>query len=95
LLRLRISSQNLSKQPLAAKPIDPRAMAQTYRDLEIFEAATGASVYDICNLTRTGGGAKLLRTRMRKPWSKPEQIRAVQDSLTFIIEHRDAFDKLP
>ena len=50
MLRLRISSQNLSKQPLAAKPIDPRAMrmdAQTYRDLEIFEATTGASVYDI------------------------------------------------
>lgn len=98
MLRLRISSQNLSKQPLAAKPVDPRAMrmdAQTYRDLEIFEAATGASLYDICNLTRTGGGAKLLRTRMRKPWAKIEQIRAVQESITFIVEHRAAFDKLP
>jgi DNA mismatch repair ATPase MutS len=98
LLRLRISSQNLSKQPLTAKPIDPRALrmdGQTYRDLEIFEATTGASVYDICNLTRTGGGAKLLRARMRKPWGTIEKIRAVQDSLRFIIEHRDAFDKLP
>ena len=77
--------------------IDPRAMrmdAQTYRDLEIFEATTGASVYDICNLTRTGGGAKLLRARMRKPWATLDKIRAVQDSLTFIIEHRDALDRL-
>src|SRR5688572_17552184 len=98
MLRLRISSQNLSNQPRAPTPIDPRAMrmdAQTYRDLEIFEATTGASVYDICNQTRTGGGAKLLRARMRKPWSKLEKIRDVQESLTFIIAHRHAFDRLP
>jgi DNA mismatch repair protein MutS len=98
MLRLRISSQNLSNQPRAPTPIDPRAMrmdAQTYRDLEIYEAATGESVYDICNQTRTGGGAKLLRARMRKPWSKLEKIRDVQESLTFIIQHRDAFDRLP
>ncbi len=98
MLRLRIRSDNLSNAPRAPAPADPRVMrmdAQTFRDLEIFEAATGASLYDLCNEARTSGGAKLLRARMRRPWCRPEKIRAVQDSVTFILANRDAFDRLP
>ena len=98
MLRIRIRSDHLSNQPHTPRPVDPRTLrmdAQTYRDLEIFEATTGASVYDICNETRTDGGAKLLRARMHKPWARPEMIRAVQESLTFVMENREAFDRLP
>jgi DNA mismatch repair ATPase MutS len=70
--------------------------AQTYRDLEIFEAEGGAqSVFDLCNVTRTDGGARALRARMKKPFSSPARIRAVQDSISAILDHRLAFERLP
>ncbi len=98
MLRLRIRSDNLSNVPQAPPPIDPRALrvdAHTYRDLEIFEATTGASLYDLFNVTRTAGGAKLLRARMKKPWARIDRIRAVQESLSFILAHRGEFERLP
>jgi hypothetical protein len=68
----------------------------TYKDLEIFEGEGGkTSVFDLCNLTRTDGGAKALRQRMKKPWSRPEKIVALQESLSFILAHRMPFDRLP
>src|SRR5262245_48221789 len=69
---------------------------QTYDDLEIFEAQGGeTTLFDLCNATRTDGGAKALRARMKKPWCRPEKIRAVQSALTFILGHRAPFDRLP
>jgi hypothetical protein len=32
---------------------------------------------------------------MKRPWSRPDKIRAVQESLTFILAHRAPFDRLP
>ena len=68
--------------------VDPDEMVmdpQTYRDLEIFEAGSGPSLYDICNSTRTLGGGKVLAARMRKPFKSAQRIRAVQQSLAASI----------
>ncbi len=68
----------------------------TLKDLEIFESASGGqTLFDLCNQSRTEGGTRILRLRMKAPWSNPERIRETQQALTFIQEHRSAFDKLP
>lgn len=70
--------------------------AHTLKDLEIFQAeGDRTSLYDFCNQTRTEGGAKILQQRMQFPWSNPERIRTTQDSISYIIKHREAFTKLP
>ena len=70
--------------------------AQTFRDLQIFESQTaGSSLFDHCNFTRHAGGAKALRARLKRPWSNPVRIRAVQESLAFLLAHRQLFDRLP
>lgn len=70
--------------------------SQTVRDLEIFEPQSpGKSLFDLCNLTRTTGGAAALRRRMERPWPDAEGILSTQDALTFILEHRRAFNDLP
>jgi len=69
---------------------------QTIRDLEIFEATGGdPSLFDLLNRCRTPGGADALRARFRRPLSRADEIRAVQDSLRHIAENRAAFDLLP
>ena len=99
MLHLKIRLDNLSFAPAEPPPVDPDEMqmdAQTYRDLEIFEGEGGASsLFDLCNYTRSGAGAKALKARMKKPWARAERIRAVQESLSFISQHRSAFDRLP
>lgn len=70
--------------------------AHTLKDLEIFASETeGASLFQFCNLSRTRGGAKVLRRRMEHPWSDAAHIRATQVSLSFILKHRQAFSNLP
>jgi len=69
---------------------------QTLKDLEIFSAQNqGASLFEFCNLTQTEGGAKVLRQRMERPWSKPQRIQATQQAIAFILAHRRAFNGLP
>jgi DNA mismatch repair ATPase MutS len=68
----------------------------TLGDLEVFRAGDGGlSLFDLCNQTRTLGGAKVLRSRMRRPWRNPERIRRVQESLRHMQAHRGAFEGLP
>ncbi|MDC0598616.1 hypothetical protein OAP18_02075 [Gammaproteobacteria bacterium] len=70
--------------------------AQTLKDLEVFESEVeGESLFDFCNYTRTKQGAHVLKARMHRPWSNPARIRAVQESLSFIISHRQSFDRWP
>ena len=70
--------------------------AQTLKDLEIFEAETdGTSLFDLCDFTRNLQGARALKNRMQRPWSNPDRIRNVQDSLLFIQVNRKAFNNLP
>lgn len=96
---LRISTANLSFEPMKPRPVDPDQLvmdAQTYRDLEIFEAENEqASLFDLLNATRTDGGARALRVRMKRPFSSPARIRAVQESISYILDHRLAFERLP
>jgi DNA mismatch repair ATPase MutS len=68
----------------------------TLKDLEIFESDSGGqTLFDLCNQSRSEGGARILRQRMSAPWSNPDRIRETQNSLHFIQEHRSVFDKLP
>jgi DNA mismatch repair ATPase MutS len=87
--------QAVVPRPVVVDPDEMVMDPQTYRDLEIFEATTGASLYDLCNSTRTLGGGKVLAARMKRPLKKAERIRAVQESLAFVRAHRPAFDRLP
>lgn len=69
---------------------------QTLRDLEIFSSETsGKSLYDWCNATRNLKGAKILRARMQRPFSSPDRIRAVQESIRWLNENFTAFEHLP
>jgi len=95
---LRLPKVDETVTALRRPVADPDEMVmdpQTYRDLEIFECASAASLFDLCNTTRTVGGAKALTARMKKPWNRADRIRAVQESLAFIREHRSPFDRLP
>ena len=89
----------LGRLPLPPEPIDPDVMrmdAQTYRDLEVFEGDGGApSLYDMFANTRTLGGGKVLKARMRKPFSNPDKIRAVQESIPYILNYRPGFEHIP
>ncbi|MGE0159881.1 MAG: hypothetical protein AB7T31_10765 [Gemmatimonadales bacterium] len=68
----------------------------TWKDLGIFQSrANGRTLHDILSRTKTQGGAKILKERMQRPFSAPQRIRAVQDSIRYIIAHRAAFDCLP
>lgn len=68
----------------------------TLKDLEIFESDSGGqTLFDLCNQSRSEGGARILRQRMSAPWSNPDRIRETQNSLHFIQEHRSVFNKLP
>jgi len=70
--------------------------AQTFRDLEIFEVEGGArSLFELLDTTRTAGGSKVLRSRMRQPFSSADRIRRVQDAVRYIAAHRAAFDLPP
>ena len=96
---LRFPKNQGAGKPLPPLPIDPDQMLvdeHTYRDLEVFQGdGNSASLYDLFNSTRTIGGAKALKARMKKPWSKPAKISAVQESIRFILEHRARFEGLP
>lgn len=68
----------------------------TLRDLEIFASdSEPVCLFQLCNLTHTDGGAKVLQRRMQQPWSSVSRIRSTQQSLSFILAHQQAFSKLP
>ena len=87
--------QAVVPRPIVVDPDEMSMDPQTFRDLEIFEATNGPSLYDLVNSTRTLGGGKVLAARMKKPLKSAERIRAVQESLAYVRAHRPAFDRLP
>ena len=92
----RVSPTTGAKPVRRINPDELQMDRQSFRDLELFETEGGApTLFDLINRTRTNGGAKVLRNRMRHPWSKLPRIRSVQDSIRHIIAHRKAFDILP
>lgn len=69
---------------------------QTFRDLEIFEAEGGGpGLFELLNRTRTAGGARILQSRFRHPFSNATKIRGVQDSIRHILANRAIFNDLP
>src|SRR5690349_16869705 len=68
---------------------------QTFRDLEIFEAQSGPSLFEQFVRTRTTGGTKVLQARWRRPLSTVARITAVHDSIRHILAHEKAFNMLP
>ncbi len=93
----RAHLQESAGRRLRAKPSDElRIDEQTFRDLEIFETQDdGPSLFDLMNRTRTAGGGKVLRTRWLRPFASVHRIRAVQDSLRYILAHDRSFNVLP
>ncbi|MFA0813318.1 MutS-related protein [Microbulbifer epialgicus] len=70
--------------------------AHTKKDLVIFsDDSNESSLFHFCNLTKTKGGAKVLRRRMERPWSSASKIRTTQASLLYILGHSEAFTSLP
>jgi len=68
----------------------------TFKDLDIFESESEETcLFHFCNLTRTKGGAEVLRRRMQRPWSDHKRIRATQKSISYIIDNRKIFNELP
>lgn len=69
---------------------------ETFGDLEIFQSETeGRSLFDLCNHTRNYKGSRVLRARMRRPFSSPARIRAAQQSVAFLKERLHLFERLP
>lgn len=69
---------------------------QTLKDLEIFTSGSeGPTIFNLCDFTRNEQGGRALQARMSRPWSTPERIRAVQESISFIRENCEAFNNLP
>jgi DNA mismatch repair protein MutS len=70
--------------------------AHTFKDLEVFTPQSGGTcLFDLCDLSRSDGGAKVLRRRMKRPWSSAARILATQESLSFILAQRQAFTGQP
>ena len=67
----------------------------TQKDLEIFESEDDSkSLFNLCNSTRTAGGALILRRRMENPFSDATSIKQTQQSILYICKNRDIFEKL-
>ncbi|MEE4301105.1 MAG: hypothetical protein V2J24_16810 [Pseudomonadales bacterium] len=70
--------------------------ARTLEDLQVFAAAPGAStLFAFCDRTRTRGGARALRRRMRAPWAEAADIRSTQQAIGFVRAQRASFEGLP
>ncbi len=69
--------------------------SHTLKDLEVFQAeGSGSSLFDLYNSTRTQGGAQILNYRMEHPYADAENIRLTQQSISYIIRHREPFRRL-
>lgn len=87
--KIRAIRQNLPQHP-------PLYLdEQTKSDLEIFASeASDSTLLDLCNSTRTEGGAQVLRQRMSHPFSDAASILAAQQAIESINTHRDIFAKI-
>ncbi|MEX0965276.1 MAG: hypothetical protein WDZ52_14690 [Pseudohongiellaceae bacterium] len=69
--------------------------SHTLRDLEIFQSeSSGSSLFDLYNSTRTQGGAQILRQRMENPYADRESICRTQQSIAYILRHRETFRRI-
>lgn len=69
--------------------------SHTLKDLEVFQAdASGSSLFELYDFTKTQGGTQILRQRMENPYADIENIRQTQKAISYIQEHRGVFRKL-
>lgn len=67
----------------------------TFNDLDVFtKDAQAPSLFGLCNLTRSEGGARALRQRMQNPMADSADILATQQSITLIGNNPSAFSRL-
>ena len=70
--------------------------SHTFKDLEIFNTEScGQCLFDLYDQTVTQGGSSTLRQRMAFPFSDARKISRTQESICFILEHRECFNKVP
>ena len=62
--------------------------AQTYKDLEIFEATPGQkSFFKLLNYTQTQGGEDTLKARWLHPFNKTDDILQTQEAVRYFMMH--------
>lgn len=82
-----------SQRSIAPKTL--KLDSHTLKDLEIFQAeASGSTLFELYNSTRTQGGAQLLRQRMENPFADIDCINQTQQAISHILEHREFFRKI-
>ena len=72
----------------------------TCDDLNLFGSSESSesddlSLYSFCNRCRTQGGERVLKRRMRTPWSTAQAIENTQQALMFVNGNDPAFTELP
>jgi len=66
------------------------------KDLKIFGSnSTETLLFKFCDLTHSDGGAKVLYQRMQKPWSSVAHIKDGQATISFVMQQRACFSKIP
>lgn len=96
-VRHSIQRASYKSKPIRVDRPDSRRLGiddHTARDLELFESEGTHSLFDLCNFTRTQGGAEILKQRMREPFADLESIKRAQDSIVHILENRELYAEL-
>ncbi|MDP2140003.1 MAG: hypothetical protein Q8L20_04250 [Gammaproteobacteria bacterium] len=89
--RFRINAVKVERTRSSTLEVD----LHTQKDLEIFESDDASkSLFALCNSTRTEGGAQILRQRMSNPFSDVTSITRTQQSISYIPQNRDLFERL-
>lgn len=69
--------------------------SHTLKDLEVFQAeGSGSTLFDLYNFTKTQGGAQILRQRMENPYADRNDICGTQQSISYILKHREVFKRI-
>ena len=91
LSRIKVNVSKPERAKVKALEVDPH----TQKDLEIFESEDASkTLFHLCDSTRTEGGGQILRYRMSHPFSDPVNIRQTQQSIAYIPQHREIFEKI-
>jgi len=96
-VRQSIKRAAYKNKPIRAERPDSRRLGvdeHTARDLELFETEGAHSLFDLCNYTRTQGGAEILKQRMRGPFADRASIKRTQDSIVHILNNRRLYSEL-
>jgi len=89
--RYRIRAERQGRVQAKSLELD----AHTLKDLEVFQSeGSGRTLFDLYKLTRTPGGAQILRKRMENPFADRADIAGTQESIAYIRQRREVFDAI-